>query len=335
MRGPSRSGSRFRRAFPFALSLALVVWAAFGPDLFQTPRQPLRIAIHDWVGYAPFQRAADTGLLDRARIQLFRLSSAPAVGIGLDFGTLDGVALTMDETLRLIEERKDLRVILVIDESVGSDAIVAKPGIADLASLRGRRVGFEPNTASQFLLSRALEMNGIGMHEIESVTVPIDQHMAEWRAGHVDALATFEPVMGPILSSGAKVLFDSRQLPGEIVDVLVVRADLLQERAGDLKHLIHAWFAALQLDRSPGSETEAALAHYSGQSIEDTRRSLQGMRFPSSAEGRQMITGPSPLLLPRAMRIQAWLRDSQFVAGDIAPSVLFGPDVDALYEDEP
>jgi len=39
----------------------------------------------------------------------------------------------------------------------------------------------------------------------------------------VDAIVTFEPVKSELLSSGANILFDSHQIPGRIVDVLVVR----------------------------------------------------------------------------------------------------------------
>lgn len=335
MAGQSRRGSLVGRVLPFAVSFALLAWAAFGPDLFHPPLPPLRIALYGWAGYAPFFHAAELGLIDPARIHLERLSSAPAAGIGMDADAIDGVALTLDEVLRLHEERRDLRIVLVVDESAGADAILAREGIPDVASLRGRRVAIEPDSVSEYLLARALEINGASLADVVTVPVAVDLQARRWREGDIDAAATFEPSLGSIRDTGAKVLFDSRQVPGEIVDVLVMKADVVASRPEDVRHLLRAWFRVLELDRSPGSSTEAALARISGQSVADTRRSLSGMIFPDSAQVRAMLLGPSPQLLSKAERLEGWLSARHMVSDELPVASLFGPDVDALHAGQP
>ena len=52
---------------------------------------------------------------------------------------LEGAALTLDETLSLIDDGIDLKVILVMDISNGADVLLAKPEIQSIADLRGEK----------------------------------------------------------------------------------------------------------------------------------------------------------------------------------------------------
>lgn len=328
---PSRG--LLRRAVPLVVALFLLGWAAFGRDPFPRPRQPLRVALHEWIGYAPFHRAAELGLLDPSRVQLNRLSSAPVAAVALHAGALDAVALTLDEALRVLQEKRDVRIVLAIDESAGADAIVAHEPYSGLAALRGRRIGVERGAVGEYLLSRAFEIHGLRASDVEVVPLSPDRHRTAWDSDEIDAIVTFEPLVSPMVASSGRVVFDSREIPGEIVDVLVVRADVLATRRDDLAHLLDAWFAVLEQDRGAGSDGEAAIARIAGLSLEDTRRSLAGLRFPSRAEAGSLIAGPSPALLPRTIRIRSWMLDRMLLRENVEPSRLFGADVDRLHAD--
>lgn len=79
----------------------------------------------------------------------------------------------------LVETQRNISVVLITDVSNGADVILGKPEIQSLKDLKGRRVG-------------------------------------AFKQGTVDAVVTFEPVRSNLLKSGAKLLFDSTQIPGEI-----------------------------------------------------------------------------------------------------------------------
>jgi len=335
MPGGSVHGLLLRRVLPFLASLSLLVWAAVGADLLVPPPQPLRVVLHDWIGYDPFFVAADAGFLDPSRVELKRLSSGSAAGVAIAAGTIDAVGMTMDEALLLLQEAKDLRIVLVLDESTGGDAIVARSPIPDLAALRGHRVGVEPDSVGQFLLARAFDLRGVSSAEVEVVPLRPDQHLQAWREGRVDAMVSFEPLLGAMRDEGTKVLFDSREIPGEIVDVMVVRAALLDDRPDDVRHLLQGWFRAIELARSPGSPGEAALARRSALTPEEARRSLAGLRFFDLAEVREMLTGPSPSLLGKAQHLQDWMRSRNLLGGEVDALHLFGPEVGDLYAARP
>lgn len=323
----------FRRGFPLVVAAILLGWAAFGRDLFLPPRQPLRVALHDWIGYAPFHLAAETGLLDPARVKLNRVSSAPVAAVALHANALDVVALTLDEALRLLQENSDVRVVLVLDESAGADAIVARSSCPGLEALRGRRIGVERGSVGEYLLSRASEIRGLEPAGFEEVPLSPDRQMKAWESGEVEAVVSFEPLVTKMVEASGRVVFDSREIPGEIVDVLVARADVLASRRDDLRHLVDGWFAALDLERGDGSKALAVLARHSGLSLEDTRRSLSGLRFPSRPEAVAMVTGPQPPLLARAARMQRWMTERRMLRAGATSAWLFGADVDAFHGD--
>ncbi len=79
------------------------------------------------------------------------------------------------------------------------------------------------------------------------MVVPIEagSHVDAYLQGRVDALVTFEPMRSILLDRGARVLFDSTQIPGEIVDVLAVREDFLERHPERVTELVAGWSRAV------------------------------------------------------------------------------------------
>lgn len=57
----------------------------------------------------------------------------------------------------------------------------------------------------------------------------VDEHEGAFGSGKVDAVVTFEPVRSRLLARGAVQIFDRRQIPGEIIHVLVMRTDAMTQ----------------------------------------------------------------------------------------------------------
>ena len=49
--------------------------------------------------------------------------------------------------------------------------------------------------------------------------------------GQVDGAVTFDPYRAQFLRAGAATLFDSTRIPGEIVDLVAVRATVIEQAA--------------------------------------------------------------------------------------------------------
>jgi NitT/TauT family transport system substrate-binding protein len=257
---------------------------------------PLTVGANTWPGYEPLYLARDLGYLDPAQVRLVELTSASAVMRALRNGSLDAAALTLDEALLLYQDGLDVRLVLVTDVSQGGHVLLARPEVGTAGQLRGKRVGAETTAAGAHLLACLLHRIGLARGDVEVVPLELPEHESALTKGRVDAVVTCEPVRARLRAWGARALADSRQLPLEIVDVLLVRKDSLNRRPEAVEHLLHGWFRALdELERDPRPSGER-MALRSGLSAEEFRTALDGLRFASREENRQRIAvEPAPL----------------------------------------
>lgn len=259
-----------------------------------SPPPLLRVAVHVWPGYESLYLARNLGLYDEAPIRLVEASSATSASEALRSGIVEAAALTLDEALTLMQDGIDLKVVLVMDASQGADKLLAHSGIDRLDDLRGKRVCVENGAVGALLLQAALDQAHLKPGDIRLVPLAIDQQLEAWRAGSVDAVVSFDPVAREIEKQGGKVLFDSRRIPGRILDVLVIRADALPRHSAVLKTLIAGHFAALQrLAHSPG-EAHERMARRLHVPAAEVAALFSGIHLPDVAENHDYLDGPSP-----------------------------------------
>jgi NitT/TauT family transport system substrate-binding protein len=109
-----------------------------------------------------------------------------------------------------------------------------------------------------------------------------------------DAVVTWKPMVSQIgKAKGVKMLFNSSQIPGEIVDLMVVRTDILNRPDGSgarfAKALAGAWYETTKLMSGTGPETDKVLrdiAAGSEDSLESYKEQLKTtnlFRTPESA----------------------------------------------------
>ncbi|NMG01491.1 hypothetical protein GPA21_00695 [Azoarcus taiwanensis] len=156
-------------------------------------RQPMLVASHVWPGYELMFLAQREGWLDTQLVGLVDTQSATQSMQALEARQVDAAALTLDETLILVDRGVDLRVVLVFNRSSGADAVLGKPGVGSLAEIAGKRVGVEDTAAGALMLHKMLDAAGLSANAIEVVPLTIDQHLDAWQAGMIDVLVSYEP----------------------------------------------------------------------------------------------------------------------------------------------
>lgn len=262
-----------------------------------------------WPGYEGFYLANNLGYYDDRLIQLVDYPSATEVSRAMRNGNLDVAALTLDEALSLAETNPDTRVVLIIDVSAGADVIIAKPEIKTLAELKGRRVGAEANALGAFVITRALEQVGLSSQDVDIVSLGVSEHEYAFRKGAVDAMVTFEPTRSKLLAMGANVVFDSRKIPGEIVDVLVVPQAVLERRRNTLDVLVQGWFRALDYLNNNPQDGASRIAPRQGVNPEQFLASLQLLHILDVKENQQLLSQADPKLLNTIKKLSTLMMD--------------------------
>ena len=122
-------------------------------------------------------------------------------------------------------------------------------------------------TVSEYLYERAMTLNGLES-QIKRVklvnTSDSDIATAFISDTSQDAVVTWKPMVSQIAKTkGVKMLFNSSQIPGEIVDLMVVRTDILNRPDGSgqrfAKALAGAWYETTQLMSGKGPATDKVL----------------------------------------------------------------------------
>ncbi len=101
----------------------------------------------------------------------------------------------------------------------------------------------------------------------------------------------------------AKVLFDSREISGEIVDVLVVSPDVLNSHKNCLELLLKGWFKAVDYSRENPLDAARRVASRGGLTPEQSLKALKKLRFLDLQENQKLLSKADTSLLKGSKRL--------------------------------
>lgn len=257
---------------------------------------PLRVATTPWPGYESLHLAQSLHYFDADTIRIVDMVNNNQAAMAVRNGSVNAGMLTLDETLLLLQDGIDLQVILVMDISNGADAVIARPEIISLQGLRGKRVAVDNGTVGAVMLDAMLDAANLQVSDILPVSKPVNEHSHAYLTGQIDAAVTFEPVRSELLKHGAHILFDSSQIPGRIVDVLVVRTDAISQHRQALVKLVAACFKALAYQASQPRDAAQRIAPYLGIKPDEVPAQYSGLILPTLTDNHSWLAGPSAQL---------------------------------------
>lgn len=206
-------------------SLCLLVCCLMLVSCQQQQQVQLRIGTNLWPGYEPLYVARDRQVFQGLDVQLIEYRAAGQVINGLRKGTINMAAVTLDEAVRIAASGIPVEVIWLFNISDGADQLLARSGIQNIAELKGKRIGVESNALGAYLLQRFFSLHQLNASDYQVVGLDQAAHGQAMAKGEVDAVMTFEPEKSKILRQGGNTLFTSREVPGEVMDVLIVRTE--------------------------------------------------------------------------------------------------------------
>lgn len=267
--------------------LQVVTALLFGIGMFGcSDPGSLRIAMNPWVGIETLPLAKQLGWLGD-EVELIETASMSASSGLVIAGQVDAAALTMDEMLLSRERGVPLTAVLVFDVSAGADVLLARPQFLSVADLAGRRIGVERSALGWLLLSEALASAGLDVNDVETLDLTPSEQVEAWKAGKVDAVVTYGPEAAELEAICARRLFDSREMPNLIVDVLAVRRDRIRHPA--LPAVIAAHFHALEHLRSNRGDAIHRIADRQGLTTNEVRAALSGIVMPGLSANRDLL----------------------------------------------
>lgn len=311
------------RVLPLAALLLLLLASCTR----QEPRPPLRIAVNVWPGYDTLWLADQLGYTAEEGVAV-RILTTDGLGASRRLFKLEEADLFGGTLVELIasslSDGRDPRAVALLDVSLGPDVILGRPGLADFADLRGRRVGIEPGTSDLLLLAAALRARGLAPGDVQEVHVSHQSKLEALRSGQVDAVCSYPPESEEtIRATGARVLLSSADVPGTIIDVLIAGADTIRNRAGEIAALLRANQRAVAALRNDPA-ARRLLARRGGVTEEELARQLAGIELPGLPDQPARFAPGGSVHVAAEGAVRA-LRDYGALPGDIPAGSLLEP----------
>ena len=225
-----------------------------------------------YAGWNPWAYAGTSGILDKwatkygIKIKLTRMDYMPSIE-AFTTPSVDACVMTNMDCLTIpVAGGIPCSAIIVGDYSNGNDALIVRNNLT-IPQLKGKKVNLVQFSVSHYMLSRALDMNGMTDDDVKIVNVS-DSDIGPAYIANKDqeAVVTWNPLVMEIMKTpGVKKIFDSSQIPGEILDLMVVKTKVLQANPELGKALAGAWFEVMGImsqrtDKGKGALEEMAKA---------------------------------------------------------------------------
>ncbi len=222
-----------------ALLFSLLLLGACSPY-----ERPLTVGAAPWPNFELLFLAKELNYLPEEQYSLFELPSSTSVIQAFQTGKLDVAFLSLDEVLTLIALGIDLKVVSVIDQSTGGDALLVKPEIKNLESLKWRSIGYENKAAGALLLDEVFTLSGINNQTIQLFEVKQSEAKDVYMQGNIDGLIVREPEKQQLLQLGARELLNSNILQQRITHLIVVREEILRSKEPQITYLLKRFYEA-------------------------------------------------------------------------------------------
>ena len=258
----------------------------------------LRLGMTTWVGYGPMFLARDKGFFKEngLDVDLQIIEDASLYMAAVAAGKLDGNASTIDEIMKYRSPDFCFKAVVALDDSHGGDGVLVQKDVNSLKDLKGKAVGMNEGSVSQFWFNILLKREGMTEKDLEITNMTADDAAAAFIAGQIPAAVTWEPhlTLGRTKDQG-KVLIDSSATPGLIVDVVSLTCDYIDKNPKDVEAFVKGLYKAVDFIKTNPDEAYAIMAKGVGgylEKPEDFAAAAKGVNFYDQARNIEFFGTP-------------------------------------------
>ncbi len=311
------------------ISLALIALALATPGLVMAQeRDSFRIGWSIYVGWMPWGYGEAAGIVDKwadrydIEIDVVQINDYIESINLYTAGEFDGVTVTNMDALAIpAASGVDTTLAIIGDFSNGNDGVVLK-GSDSLADIEGQRVNLVELSVSHYLLARALESVELSERDITVVNTSDADIVGAFSTPDVTAVATWNPQLSEVASMpDANLVFDSSDIPGEIIDTLALNTQVLEANPALGKALAGAWYeimSVMSADDAAGQEARTRMAEAAGTDLAGYEAQLASTQmFYEPSEAVTFVNSDQPRATMDNVRQFAFDRG---LLGETAPS---------------
>jgi NitT/TauT family transport system substrate-binding protein len=229
-------------------------------------KKSFKVAWSIYAGWNPWDYASKSGILDawakkyNIEIKLVKMDYIASIE-AYTSAQVDACVMTNMDALTIpVASGIESSAVILGDFSNGNDAILVRNNLT-IPQLAGKKVSLVEYSVSHYLLSRALDKNSMKDADVKVINVS-DSDIAPAFVSNTDqeAVVTWNPLVMEILQTpGVTKIFDSSQIPGEVLDLMMVNTKVLKDNEALAKALNGAWFEVMAIMSTRGAKADNAL----------------------------------------------------------------------------
>jgi NitT/TauT family transport system substrate-binding protein len=260
------------------LSLALAAWTllaiGFAPAEAAAKKE-FKVCWSIYVGWMPWGYLSDSGIMKKwadkygIKVDITQINDYVESINQYTAGAYDGCTMTNMDALSIpAAGGVDSTALIVGDYSNGNDGIVLKGGKDKLADIKGQKVNLVELSVSHYLLARALDSVKLAEKDLTVVNTSDADMVAAYGTPEVTAVVTWNPMLSEVVGQPkSKEVFNSSQIPGEIIDMMVVNTEVLKDNPDFGKALVGAWFEIMGMMEKGDAASKESMAKASGTDV--------------------------------------------------------------------
>jgi NitT/TauT family transport system substrate-binding protein len=310
-----------RSAGRIALIACALLVASCSPaaDAPAEPKTEFNIGWSIYAGWMPWPFAQQAGIVKKwadkygVQIKFVQVNDYVESVNQYTAGKLDGVTVANMDALTIpAAGGKDTSAIIVGDYSNGNDGILMKGG--DLKAIKGQSVNLVELSVSHYVLARGLNSAGLQLKDVKTVNTGDADIVGAFASPDVKVAVAWNPQLNAMKAQpGAKLVFSSADIPGEILDLLCVDTATLKANPHLGKALAGIWYETTALmvrQDAEGKAARAAMAKLAGATPESFDSQLS-TTFLYSDPKAAVAAADAPALVTTMTRV----RDFSFSKG--------------------
>lgn len=298
--------SHFRKT----LSTLLLISTLFiSLNVHADSKNSFKVAWSIYAGWMPWDYAQSSGIMKKwadkygISVEIVQVNDYVESINQYTAGGFDGCVMTNMDALTIpATGGVDSTALIVGDFSNGNDGVVLKGKDKKLSDIKGQKVNLVELSVSHYLLARGLAKNDLAEKDITVVNTSDADMVATFGSSDVTAAVTWNPLLSEIMASpDTTKVFDSSEIAGEIIDLMVVNTQTLKDNPKLGKALVGAWYEIMDLMQKGDETALSAMAKAAGTDLARYKSQLAATKMffkPADA-----VTFTDSAELPKTMQL--------------------------------
>ena len=275
-----------------------------------------------YAGWMPWDYASNAGIVKKwadkygIEIDVVQINDYVESINQYTAGQFDGCTMTNMDALTIpAAGGLDSTALIVGDFSNGNDGIVLKGADKTLADIKGQNVNLVELSVSHYLLARALDTVGMAEKDVSVVNTSDADLVGVFGTNDVTSTVTWNPLLSEIMTMPNTIkVFDSSQIPGEIIDLMVVNSETLKDNPKFGKALTGAWYEIMDVMAKGDEKALTSMAVASGTDLAGYKSQLAATKmFYSPADAVTFVESDK---LPATMKAISEFSFEHGILGD-------------------